>query len=178
MRAGATGTDSKGKDLAVGSAEGREGSGKRNTGGDDGEDLEAFARKWGFEAALARLFSRGKSGGGGLSRTEQAKRLFKTYGSAYLVTSIGLSLVSYALCYLLISAGVDVAGVLNAVGIKVTETSQSVGVASLAYIAHKAASPIRFPPTLALTPFVANMMGKQVDSEASAGAEGGDSDDA
>jgi len=72
----------------------------------------------------------------------------------------------------LISAGVDVAGVLSAVGIKVTETSQSVGVASLAYIAHKAASPIRFPPTLALTPFVANMMGKEVDE--SKDEDGGD----
>lgn len=147
--------------------------------GEDGveaqEDLEAFARKWGFEAALARLFASKRGGGGkgqGMSRTEQAKKLFKTYGSAYLVTSIGLSLISYALCYVLISAGVDVAGVLSAVGIKVTETSQSVGVASLAYIAHKAASPIRFPPTLALTPFVANMMGKEVDE--SKDEDGGD----
>lgn len=37
-----------------------------------------------------------------------------------------------------------------------------VGTAALAYAAHKAASPIRFPPTVALTPLVARWMGKEV----------------
>ena len=39
---------------------------------------------------------------------------------------------------------------------------------AIAYAAHKAASPIRFPPTVALTPVVAKMLGKgdgEVDAE-------------
>lgn len=36
-----------------------------------------------------------------------------------------------------------------------------VGTAALAYAAHKAASPIRFPPTVALTPVVAQLLGKK-----------------
>ena len=35
------------------------------------------------------------------------------YGSAYLITSISLSLVSFSLCYALISSGVDVASLLE-----------------------------------------------------------------
>lgn len=110
------------------------------------------------------------------------------YGSAYLITSISLAIISYALCYSLIDAGVDVAAVLRQVrasegrellscvrlsaaavlgfahaahtnqrrppqfGIQVSGTSEQVGTAALAYAVHKAASPIRFPPTVALTP--------------------------
>ena len=35
------------------------------------------------------------------------------------------------------------------------------GTFALAYAAHKAASPIRFPPTVALTPIVARWFGKK-----------------
>jgi hypothetical protein len=35
------------------------------------------------------------------------------YGSAYLITSISLSVVSFSLSYVLVSAGVDVAGLLE-----------------------------------------------------------------
>ena len=38
------------------------------------------------------------------------------------------------------------------VGLQVNQTSEQVGTAALAYAIHKAASPIRFPPTVALTP--------------------------
>ena len=48
------------------------------------------------------------------------------------------------------------------IGISVTSTSEQVGVFALAYAVHKAASPIRFPPTVALTPIVARWMGKDV----------------
>jgi hypothetical protein len=41
------------------------------------------------------------------------------------------------------------------VGIATGETGGKVGTFALAYAAHKAASPIRFPPTVALTPVVA-----------------------
>ena len=51
------------------------------------------------------------------------------------------------------------------IGITVTSTSEQVGVFALAYAVHKAASPIRFPPTVALTPLVARWMGKEVPKE-------------
>ena len=53
---------------------------------------------------------------------DSAKKLLKKYGSAYLVTSISLSIVSISLCYALISAGVDVPGLLDRVGLTVTST--------------------------------------------------------
>jgi hypothetical protein len=37
----------------------------------------------------------------------------QVYGSAYLITSISLSIVSFSLSYVLVSAGVDVAGLLE-----------------------------------------------------------------
>jgi hypothetical protein len=37
----------------------------------------------------------------------------QVYGSAYLITSISLSVVSFSLSYVLVSAGVDVAGLLE-----------------------------------------------------------------
>lgn len=51
------------------------------------------------------------------------------------------------------------------VGITTSETEQNVGTFVLAYAAHKATSPIRFPPTVALTSIVANWMGKKVTKE-------------
>ena len=44
--------------------------------------------------------------------------------------------------------------------IMATQNSEKVGTVAIAYAAHKAASPIRFPPTVALTPIVAGWMGK------------------
>ncbi len=45
-----------------------------------------------------------------------------------------------------------------------------VGTFALAYAAHKALSPVRFPPTVALTPVVAKYLGKK--KEESAGGSG------
>jgi hypothetical protein len=52
------------------------------------------------------------------------------------------------------------------VGIQSSQSTETAGTVALAYAAHKAASPIRFPPTVALTPFVANAIGKKVRGEA------------
>jgi len=152
-------------------------------------------------AALQVFSSKDDEEGGGerkKSRTDQAKELLAKYGGAYLATSISLSIVSFTLCYLLISAGVDVQDLLAKVrescfdtsshhpncaiaspavcalrlamdghlcvalqvGIVTGETGGKVGTFALAYAAHKAASPIRFPPTVALTPVVASWIGK------------------
>jgi Protein of unknown function (DUF1279) len=91
---------------------------------------------------------------------ESAKSLLKRYGIAYLATSIPLALVSFAICYVLVDNGVDVAGLLKQVGIENNEVGEKAGTFALAYAAHKAASPIRFPPTVILTPLVAKLIGK------------------
>jgi hypothetical protein len=98
-------------------------------------------------------------------KPSDAKELLKKYGSAYLITSISLSLISFGLCYLLVSAGLDVSALLAKVGIEVTNNSEKLGTVALAYVAHKAASPIRIVPTVALTPIVAKKLGKKVEEE-------------
>ena len=155
-------------------------AGGEGAGGGAGEEPEARAEasaeevteKYGLEAGLFRIFQ-GKAGdGSGKSRTEQAKGLFKTYGPAYLLTSISFAVVSFSLCYALVSAGVDVAGLLKGVGLEVSDKGEKVTTAALAYAAHKAASPIRFPPTVALTPVVAKWIGREKGD--SSGAEEGE----
>ncbi|KAG8064443.1 hypothetical protein GUJ93_ZPchr0004g39688 [Zizania palustris] len=137
----------------------------RETKEGEAKTAEEITEKYGLEFGLWKVFSSNEEaeGGGGegkKSRTEQAKELLAKYGGAYLATSITLSLISFTLCYLLISAGVDVQDLLGKVGIATGETGGKVGTFALAYAAHKAASPIRFPPTVALTPVVANWIGK------------------
>ncbi|XP_074289532.1 uncharacterized protein LOC141614685 [Silene latifolia] len=128
---------------------------------------EDFTKKYGLEAGLWKIFStkEDEEGKEGKSKGEQAKELLAKYGGAYLATSITLSLISFTLCYFLINAGVDVPALLQKVGIATNETGEKVGTFALAYAAHKAASPIRFPPTVALTPIVASWIGKKVDKE-------------
>ncbi|KAF5442053.1 hypothetical protein F2P56_036922 [Juglans regia] len=131
---------------------------------------EEITKKYGLEAGLWKIFSskeEGKEGDGEekKSKGNQAKELLAQYGGAYLATSITLSLISFSICYVLISAGVDVQALLQKVGISTNETGEKVGTFALAYAAHKAASPIRFPPTVALTPIVAGWIGKKVEKD-------------
>ncbi|CAA2986507.1 uncharacterized protein LOC111388753 [Olea europaea subsp. europaea] len=58
------------------------------------------------------------------SKGGQAMELLAQYGGAYLVTSITLSLISFGLCYALISAGVDVQTLLEKIGISTNETGE------------------------------------------------------
>ncbi|XP_010262957.1 PREDICTED: uncharacterized protein LOC104601362 [Nelumbo nucifera] len=129
---------------------------------------EEITEKFGLEVGLWKIFSSkegGKEGKGEKSKGDQAKELLAKYGGAYLATSITLSLISFSLCYVLISAGIDVQALLQKVGITANETGEKVGTFALAYAAHKAASPIRFPPTVALTPIVAGWIGKKTKKE-------------
>ncbi|KAL7154137.1 hypothetical protein ABFS83_04G214800 [Erythranthe nasuta] len=129
---------------------------------------EEITKKYGLEAGLWKIFSSKETDGETnetKSKGSQAKELLAKYGGAYLATSITLSLISFGLCYALINAGVDVPALLQKVGISTNETGEKVGTFALAYAAHKAASPIRFPPTVALTPVVASWIGKKVDKE-------------
>jgi len=126
-------------------------------------EAERVTKKWGLEAGLFKAVT--SKGDQKTSAADTAKELLKKYGSAYLITSISFAIVSFAICYLLVDIGVDVAALLAKIGIKVTSTSEKVGTAAIAYAAHKAASPIRFPPTVALTPVVANWLGRKKDED-------------
>lgn len=119
-------------------------------------------KKYGLEAGLFKALKDGNEedaeGGAGAATT--AKDLLKQYGSAYLITSISLSLVSFGICYVAVSNGVDMAALLGKVGIETSSSAETTGTVAVAYAIHKAASPIRFPPTVALTPAVAKFLGK------------------
>lgn len=121
---------------------------------------EEVTKKWGLEAGLFSALTN-KEGGGGKQAMTTAKDLLAQYGAAYLLTSIPLALLSFTVCYLLVDNGVDVAALLAKVGIQVSGSTEKVGTVAIAYAAHKAASPIRFPPTVALTPVVARLIGKK-----------------
>ena len=128
------------------------------------DSVEATTEKYGLEAGL---FQSMKQEDGG----ETAKSLLKKYGIAYLATSIPLALVSFVICYVLVDNGVDVGALLAKVGIQ-GETQETAGTFAIAYAAHKAASPIRFPPTVLLTPVVAKMIGKEPESDVEEEAAG------
>jgi len=128
--------------------------------GESIDNIERTTEKYGLEAGL---FESLKEKDGGAT----AKDLLKKYGIAYLATSIPLAIVSFAICYTLVDAGVDVQALLakvpglqNAAGIDGGAAKQA-GTAAIAYAAHKAASPLRFPPTVMLTPVVAKLIGKE-----------------
>lgn len=120
-------------------------------------DVEETTEKYGLEAGLLESAKQGDG--------ESAKSLLKKYGIAYLATSIPLALVSFCICYVLVDNGVDVGALLEKVGIVGSENGEKAGTFAIAYAAHKAASPIRFPPTVILTPVVAKLIGKEPSEE-------------
>lgn len=124
--------------------------------------VEETTEKYGLEVGLFESL-KAKDG-------ESAKSLLKKYGIAYLATSIPLALVSFAICYALVDAGVDVGALLAKVGIE-SSAGEKAGTFAIAYAAHKAASPIRFPPTVLLTPVVAKLIGKEPEEETTAPEE-------
>ena len=123
---------------------------------------EETTEKYGLEAGL---FQSMKNDGGAT-----ASSLLKKYGIAYLATSIPLAIVSFAICYVLVDIGIDVEALLHKVpGLGNVDLSsgaaEKAGTAAIAYAAHKAASPLRFPPTVLLTPYVAKLLGKEPTEE-------------
>ncbi|PRW58007.1 DUF1279-domain-containing [Chlorella sorokiniana] len=132
-------------------------------------EAEETTEKYGLEAGLWKVAT--NKSADGLSKTQQAKDLLARYGSAYLITSISFAIVSFAACYAAVDAGVDVASLLQRFGLQVTNTSETVGTFAIAYAAHKALSPVRFPPTVALTPLVAKWLGKEPAAPAAGGSE-------
>ena len=71
-----------------------------------GKTAEEITEKYGLEAGLWNVF-RNKDEPTGKGRGNQAKDLLKRYGSAYLITSITLSLISFGVCYLLVNSGLS-----------------------------------------------------------------------
>jgi hypothetical protein len=115
-------------------------------------------------------------------RATTAKELAARYGGAYLATSIALSIVSFALFYVLISVGIDVRGGIVALGNWLATTplgrpavldniSDVGGKFALAYLAHKVTSPLRFPPTIVATEFVARALRKNKTADTADTAE-------
>jgi len=163
---------------------------RASEGNDDRErEIEEVTKKWGLEVGLWKVFKSksggndggGENNGGGaadFSRMDMAKKLLKRYGSAYLLTSISLSLISITVFYFAVSSGIDVASLLEKVGINVNATSEQFGTFALAYAAHKASSPIRFGPTVALTPLVAKWLGKEIAVEDEMDGDASDGGDA
>ena len=125
------------------------------------EDASAsFVRKNGLEIAAIRTLLGSGHVPEGVSRTQAAKGLFREFGASYLITSISLAILSYAICFSLIAKGFCVASLLRKVGLHAV-VSPNAGTATIAYAVHKAASPIRFPPTVALTPVTARLLKRQ-----------------
>eukprot|EP00981_Chlorochromonas_danica_P012492 scaffold5082_cov195-Ochromonas_danica.AAC.3 len=122
------------------------------------DDVDESVKKIGLEATLLKTATQKDA-------KVRPKDLLAKYGIAYLATSITLAIFSYALCYVLVANGVNVPSLLEKVGIKSTEMVSNTGTAAIAYAVHKAASPIRFPPTVVLTPVVARWFGKKDKSE-------------
>lgn len=122
------------------------------------EDLDETTKKYGLEVGLLKAVTSKDVDG-----KVKPKDLLAKYGAAYLITSISFAVVSYAICYVLVSNGIDVSALLEKVGITATSTASNAGTAGIAYALHKAASPIRFPPTVALTPVVASWIGKKAE---------------
>ena len=90
-------------------------------------DLEEVTKKYGLEAGLFSALKRGASKNKDSEEDGDAKTgamatagdLLKRYGGAYLLTSTSLAVVSFSLCYAAVSNGVDVASLLQKIGIEV-----------------------------------------------------------
>jgi len=129
------------------------------------KSVEEVTEKYGLEAGLFSAFR----GGNKNNSMQQAGDLLKRYGGAYLLTSTSIAAVSFGICYYAVDNGLDIEGLLSKFGIEVSQTSTTAGTVGVAYAIHKAASPIRFPPTVALTPIVAkNVFGKNEEDVADA----------
>ena len=83
--------------------------------------VEETTKKYGLEAGLFKAVTN-KDG-----KEVKPGELLKKYGAAYLITSITFAIISYAICYFLVSAGVDVASLLKKVGIEVSTGATNAG---------------------------------------------------
>jgi len=83
--------------------------------------------------------------------------LFMKYGKIAVVTHVCLSMFSFAAIYAAVSLGLDVDEILRRFGM---EASSHTGAFAIALVLNKVTSPFRLPITIALTPIIANKLGK------------------
>lgn len=116
------------------------------------------------------------------SKKPTAKELAKLYGASYFGTSVSMALVTFLMLYALVEIGVDVRALVNSFGDFLGTTPlgrpavldkipDGVSAGLLAYLANKAISPIRFPLTIAATPFVARIFSGRSTSSSTEEAE-------
>ena len=88
------------------------------------------------------------------NQQSQAVTLLKRFGGTYILCSLAVSVCSMSFFYTLVANGLDAPAVLASVGLTLPSKYAGAGTIGLAYVLHKASSPIRFPPTVALTAVV------------------------
>ncbi|XP_076825643.1 uncharacterized protein C18orf19 homolog A-like isoform X2 [Clavelina lepadiformis] len=82
------------------------------------------------------------------SKANQLKKVFAIYGSFGIAFHIVTSLVSLGICYLIVSSGVDVVGILSKYGIEVSSIAGGASTMVIAYAVHKLLMPIRISITV------------------------------
>ncbi|CAK6952694.1 protein FAM210B%2C mitochondrial [Scomber scombrus] len=96
--------------------------------------------------------------GGNLNKTQQLKKVFKEYGAVGVSFHIGISLMSLGMFYLLVSSGIDMAGLLCKLGFNetVVQSKMAAGTSTfvLAYAIHKLFAPVRISITLVSVPLI------------------------
>jgi len=90
-----------------------------------------------------------------LSKKDKLKQAVKDYGSTVIIFHITISLMSLGISYLVISSGVDVASILQKVGVNSDGVlATEAGTFVVAYAVHKVFAPVRISITLGATPFI------------------------
>lgn len=92
-----------------------------------------------------------------MSKKDQLKKAIKDYGSTVIIFHIGISLISLGGFYLLVSSGLDIAVLLDKMGVSAEASSKLLHQSStfvIAYAVHKLFAPVRISITLFSTPFI------------------------
>ncbi|KAG7267095.1 hypothetical protein CRUP_011201 [Coryphaenoides rupestris] len=102
--------------------------------------------------------------GGGPSKAQQLKKVFKEYGAVGVSFHICMSLMSLGMFYLLVSSGIDMAAVLCKLGFSeaVVQSKMAAGTSTfvLAYAVHKLFAPVRISITLVSVPLLVRYLRK------------------
>lgn len=92
-----------------------------------------------------------------VTKRDQLKRAVKEYGSTVIIFHVGISLISLGGFYLLVSSGLDVAALMDKLGVSAEASGKVMQGAStfvIAYAVHKIFAPVRISITLFSTPFI------------------------
>ncbi|KAL0273541.1 UNVERIFIED_CONTAM: hypothetical protein PYX00_006172 [Menopon gallinae] len=96
-----------------------------------------------------------------LSAAEKMKNATRVFGPTFLALYACVSIVNLGICYLLVSWGVDVKGIVESFGwSEGTDTAVLAGPFVVAYALHKVLLPVRTTITIGLAPFVVKYLRK------------------